>query len=203
MPLPSYPHPHAALQQAYHRLSNVFLHSYPVRDLPLNIRPAVIFATAAWLILLGILGMAPFPTLPINDKAMHFFGANLLGCTVFLYLAHMLHQRHRRRTEISTLYEPLSSSTYRDAQGREHAFGDTSSPTRGEGGVGAGAGAGGANRSLRGYSARGRQGSNVWDDADSDAGRPSGEDTYSGRTGGAVFGIGEDADGSGRAGNLV
>jgi hypothetical protein len=103
MPLPSYPHPHAALQQAYHRLSNVFLHSYPVRDLPLNIRPvrigtgsksgssrgldvmrdpatdsdqAVIFATAAWLILLGILGMAPFPTLPINDKAMHFFGVS-------------------------------------------------------------------------------------------------------------------------------
>jgi hypothetical protein len=105
MPLPSYPHPHAALQQAYHRLSKVFLHSYPVRDLPLNIRPvrtgswssscsgssrgeddvrdkttdsdeAVIFATAAWLILLGILGMAPFPTLPINDKAMHFFGVS-------------------------------------------------------------------------------------------------------------------------------
>jgi hypothetical protein len=127
--------------------------------------------------------------------------ANLLGCTVFLYLAHMLHQRHQRRTEISTLYEPLSSSTYRDAQGREHAFGDTSSPTRGDGA--GGAGGGGANRSLRGYSARGRQGSNVWDDADSDAGRPSGEDTYSGRTGGAVFGIGEDADGPGRAGNLV
>ena len=35
------------------------------------------FATAAWLILLGVLGMAPLPTLPINDKALHFFGVRL------------------------------------------------------------------------------------------------------------------------------
>lgn len=34
----------------------------------------IIFLTGAWLILLGILGMAPLPTIPINDKALHFFG---------------------------------------------------------------------------------------------------------------------------------
>jgi hypothetical protein len=39
MPLAHYPHPTAALQQAYNRVSEMFLVSYPVRDLPLNIRP--------------------------------------------------------------------------------------------------------------------------------------------------------------------
>jgi hypothetical protein len=34
----------------------------------------IIFLTATWLIILGILGMAPLPTIPINDKALHFFG---------------------------------------------------------------------------------------------------------------------------------
>lgn len=34
----------------------------------------MIFVTAAWLILLGILGMAPLPELPVNDKALHFVG---------------------------------------------------------------------------------------------------------------------------------
>jgi hypothetical protein len=67
--------------------------SWPIRDYPLNIRPVfpfylyrvlgheltkglkvIIFLTGAWLILLGILGMAPLPTIPINDKALHFFG---------------------------------------------------------------------------------------------------------------------------------
>jgi hypothetical protein len=67
--------------------------SWPVKDFPLNIRPVctpylylthlrkltkglqvIIFLTGAWLILLGILGMAPLPTIPINDKALHFFG---------------------------------------------------------------------------------------------------------------------------------
>jgi hypothetical protein len=38
----------------------------------------MIFLTGAWLILLGILGMAPLPTIPINDKALHFFGVRLL-----------------------------------------------------------------------------------------------------------------------------
>lgn len=37
---------------------------------------AIVFATAAWLIVLGVLGMAPMPELPINDKALHFFGAS-------------------------------------------------------------------------------------------------------------------------------
>lgn len=37
----------------------------------------MIFVTAAWLILLAILGMAPLPELPVNDKALHFFGVSL------------------------------------------------------------------------------------------------------------------------------
>jgi hypothetical protein len=37
----------------------------------------MLFVTAAWLILLGILGMAPLPELPVNDKALHFLGVSL------------------------------------------------------------------------------------------------------------------------------
>ena len=37
--------------------------------------------TAAWVLLLGVLGMAPLPELPVNDKALHFFG---LGFATFL-----------------------------------------------------------------------------------------------------------------------
>lgn len=51
--------------------------------------------------------------------------ANLLGSSLFLYLAHLLWQRNRKRQEISSLYQPLSaqgSATYRDAQGRQHNF---------------------------------------------------------------------------------
>jgi hypothetical protein len=40
----------------------------------------IIFLTASWLILLGILGMAPLPTIPINDKALHFFGVRFIYC---------------------------------------------------------------------------------------------------------------------------
>ena len=40
----------------------------------------IIFLTATWLIILGILGMAPLPTIPINDKALHFFGVRLISC---------------------------------------------------------------------------------------------------------------------------
>ena len=36
----------------------------------------MVFVTAAWLILLGILGMAPLPELPVNDKALHFVGVS-------------------------------------------------------------------------------------------------------------------------------
>ena len=42
----------------------------------------IIFLTATWLIILGILGMAPLPTIPINDKALHFFGVS------FTFIAH-------------------------------------------------------------------------------------------------------------------
>lgn len=42
----------------------------------------IIFLTATWLIILGILGIAPLPTIPINDKALHFFGVR------FPYIAH-------------------------------------------------------------------------------------------------------------------
>jgi hypothetical protein len=34
----------------------------------------MVFITAAWILLLGVLGMAPLPELPVNDKALHFFG---------------------------------------------------------------------------------------------------------------------------------
>lgn len=34
----------------------------------------MVFATALWVIMLGILGMAPLPELPVNDKALRFFG---------------------------------------------------------------------------------------------------------------------------------
>jgi hypothetical protein len=37
--------------------------------------------TASWLILLGVLGLAHLPELPINDKALHFFG---IGFATFL-----------------------------------------------------------------------------------------------------------------------
>ncbi len=39
----------------------------------------MVFATAGWLIILGVLGMAPLPELPVNDKALHFFGVSLFG----------------------------------------------------------------------------------------------------------------------------
>jgi len=64
--------------------------------------------------------------------------ANLLGSTLFLYLAILLRKRARRRAEISELYQPLSAhegASYRDAQGRTHAFG--SAAAAGAAGVGA------------------------------------------------------------------
>ena len=36
----------------------------------------VIFVLAAWLVVLGILGMAPIPEIPVNDKILHFFGVS-------------------------------------------------------------------------------------------------------------------------------
>lgn len=76
--------------------------------------------------------------------------ANLLGSALFLYLAHLLALRQRRRTEISSVYQPLSdSSTYRDAQGREHAFGYGEQPPREAGGT---------------PGQRTRAGSNAWDE---------------------------------------
>ncbi|BEI85560.1 hypothetical protein CcaverHIS002_0509610 [Cutaneotrichosporon cavernicola] len=194
--MPAYPRPTVALQYAFERVEDFFLRSYPVRDLPLNVRPAIIAAVAVWTLLLGVLGFAPLPELPLNDKALHFFGmgfaafliyfvfevpegphrrvwyirrapllltlvlaflfggvisefiqamlpwkhfqfgdivANLLGTTVFLYLAHLLHSRARRRSEIADLYQPLPSHSYRDAQGRTHAF----APAAAAGGAGA------------------------------------------------------------------
>ncbi|GMK54487.1 hypothetical protein CspeluHIS016_0110730 [Cutaneotrichosporon spelunceum] len=183
--MPAYPRPTVALQYAFEHVEDFFLRSYPVRDLPLHVRPAIIAAVAIWVLLLGVLGFAPLPDLPLNDKALHFFGmgfaafliyfvfevpegphrrvwyirrapllltlvlaflfggivseflqamlpwkhfqvgdivANLLGATVFLYIAHLLHTRARRRSEIADLYQPLPSHSYRDAQGRTHAF---------------------------------------------------------------------------------
>ncbi|WVO17545.1 hypothetical protein L204_105240 [Cryptococcus depauperatus] len=77
----TYPIPTQAIQSLWHKFTLWLMQSYPIRDSPLNIRPAMVFATAAWIILLGVLGMAPLPDLPINDKALHFFG---LGFATFL-----------------------------------------------------------------------------------------------------------------------
>lgn len=102
--------------------------------------------------------------------------ANLLGASLFIYLAHLLHLRSRKRQELSSLYQPLSShhtSTYRDAQGRQHAFD--------------GAGLSDEN-DERGPYRHTRQGSNVWE-ADSEA-RTS-EERMRGE---AVFDIGDEDD---------
>jgi mannose/fructose/N-acetylgalactosamine-specific phosphotransferase system component IIC len=41
----------------------------------------MIAAVAVWTLLLGVLGFAPLPELPLNDKALHFFG---MGFAAFL-----------------------------------------------------------------------------------------------------------------------
>jgi hypothetical protein len=51
------------------------------------ISQAMVFVTAAWLVLLSILGMAPLPKLPINDKALHFFGVS--GISIIVELCQM------------------------------------------------------------------------------------------------------------------
>ncbi|WRT70547.1 uncharacterized protein IL334_007545 [Kwoniella shivajii] len=245
----SYPVPTQMVQQLWNRLIGFLMRSYPMKDFPLNIRPGMVFATAIWIILLGILGMAPLPTLPVNDKALHFFGlgfatfllyfvlevpegpgrriwyirrapllltlilaffvggiisefvqsflpwkefqfgdivANLCGSTLFLYLAHLLHQRNLRKMELSSLYQPLSvhgSSTYRDAQGRQHMFPSSSSvPESASGGQGE---EGTPPRENR----REREGSGVWDE-DSDFGRSS-QETARGAETNTVFELGD------------
>jgi hypothetical protein len=37
--MPAYPRPTVAVQYAFERVEEFFLRSYPVRDLPLNVRP--------------------------------------------------------------------------------------------------------------------------------------------------------------------
>ena len=69
--------------------------------------------------------------------------ANLTGSTLFLYFAHLLSSRQQLRSELSSVYQPLDSSTYRDARGREHAFDDAQPPRE---------------------TYRGRAGSNAWDE---------------------------------------
>ncbi|EAL22949.1 hypothetical protein CNBA7170 [Cryptococcus deneoformans B-3501A] len=215
----AYPVPTQMLQQLWDRFTAWVMRSYPIRDSPLNIRPAMVFATALWVIMLGILGMAPLPELPVNDKALHFFGmgfatfliyfvieapegpgrrvwyirqapliltlflsffwktfqsldilANLIGSSVFLYLAHLAHKRHLRKQEISSLYEPLSAGgvgRYRDAQGREHAF-DVPSSSGGGSGSGGGRtprGVSYANAGAGGDEWRGQRGrGTIWDE---------------------------------------
>ncbi|WWC98737.1 hypothetical protein V866_005630 [Kwoniella sp. B9012] len=243
----SYPVPTQMVQQLWGTFVAFLMRSYPMKDVPLNIRPGMIFATAIWIIILGILGMAPLPTLPVNDKALHFFGlgfatfllyfvlevpdgpgkriwyirrapilftlitaflvggvisefiqsllpwkefqfgdiiANLLGSTLFLYLAHLAYQRNQRKLELSSLYQPLTeqnSSTYRDAQGRRHQFNVPSATDADEDQPPREVYSGGVNRQ--------RQGSNVWDD-ESDLDRSS-QDTA---RGGGMFQLGEEDD---------
>ena len=72
----------------------------------------MVFVTAAWLVLLGILGMAPLPELPINDKALHFFGVSRLPClsqdahssrilSVAARVCDLSHLLHDPRTRVS------------------------------------------------------------------------------------------------------
>ncbi|OXB39403.1 hypothetical protein J007_00771 [Cryptococcus neoformans] len=229
----AYPVPTQMVQQLWDRFTAWVMRSYPIRDSPLNIRPAMVFATALWVLMLGVLGMAPLPELPVNDKALHFFGmgfatflvyfvieapegpgrrvwyirqapliltlflsffvggvisefvqatlpwktfqsldilSNLVGSSVFLYLAHLAHNRHLRKQEISSLYEPLSAGgvgRYRDAQGREHAF-DVPSSSGGGSGSGGGhtpRGVSYANAGAGGDEWRGQRGTGtIWDE---------------------------------------
>ncbi len=46
-----------------------------------SLTQAMIAAVAVWTLLLGVLGFAPLPELPLNDKALHFFG---MGFAAFL-----------------------------------------------------------------------------------------------------------------------
>jgi hypothetical protein len=100
--------------------------------------------------------------------------ANLLGSACFLYVAILLRRRARRRAEISELYQPLSASegaSYRDAQGRTHAFGA--------------AAAGGGAIALGGADEFAVSRHDVWDDEvdEADLG------------GGSVFALGDDERG--------
>lgn len=63
------------------------------------------------------LTLAQYKTFQWGDIA-----ANLLGATLFTYIAHLMSVRARRRSEIRELYQPLQASSYRDAQGRVHLF---------------------------------------------------------------------------------
>ena len=102
--------------------------------------------------------------------------ANLLGASLFIYLAHLLHLRSRKRQELSSLYQPLSShhsSTYRDAQGRQHAF-DGARPSSNEG--------------ERAQYGRDRSSSNVWEEESE--GRASEEEPRNE----SVFDIGDEDD---------
>ncbi|KAL7422669.1 hypothetical protein Q5752_001960 [Cryptotrichosporon argae] len=238
----SYPRPHAMIETAAGWTIEYVLRSYPLKDVPLRIRPVMVFLTAAWLVLLGILGLAPLPDMPINDKALHFFGlglatfliyfvlevpegphkriwyfrrapllltlfvafvcggilseffqsmlpwktfqpgdilANLTGSLAFLYLAHTLHRRARRRAELSTLYRPLNAASYRDAQGRMHPWdagsgGRSRDALSGEGGIRLDPGA----RRLE--TVHGAEG-DVWDDESEGEGEGDGEGADSGR----------------------
>lgn len=38
---------------------------------------AIVVALAIWVLMLGVLGLAPLPELPLNDKALHFFGVSV------------------------------------------------------------------------------------------------------------------------------
>ncbi|KAG7579994.1 hypothetical protein FFLO_00202 [Filobasidium floriforme] len=68
--------------------------SYPLKTSPLQIRPVVIFVLAAWLVILGVLGMAPIPEVPVNDKVLHFFG---MGIATFLLYFVIVVPDHARR----------------------------------------------------------------------------------------------------------
>lgn len=40
---------------------------------------AIVVSLGIWILMLGVLGLAPLPELPLNDKALHFFGVSSLA----------------------------------------------------------------------------------------------------------------------------
>ena len=120
-------------------------------------------------------GMSTFCLTQGSRTGEAYIQANLSGSTLFLYLAHLLDTRQRRRNELSSVYQPLSdASTYRDARGREHAFGDSQPP-------------------RENAPHRIRAGSNAWDE-----GSEADEERRAG-----TFQIGDDEEDRRRSDNLV
>jgi hypothetical protein len=91
-------------------IQQLITQSYPIKNVPLSIRPvgylsqlssillhlskqAVLVLFATWLIILGVLGLAPLREVPINDKVLHFFGVSILNPSVAIFPMHSVGSR--------------------------------------------------------------------------------------------------------------